>query len=135
MISKTITSVAIIIAVAAMFISSGTIVSSVLVKINWQKYDTTGKGTDTTGSNYTTGKSTDTTGKVLIQLAVINQLAKVLIQLAVINQLAGQLNKTIKTSKNVYLMQKVQMVLRLNQKLKVALTQFIFQLLQLPLLQ
>jgi hypothetical protein len=55
MISKTITSVAIIIAVAAMFISSGTIVNSVLAK-------STSKGTDTTGSDKSTSKGTDTTG-------------------------------------------------------------------------
>jgi hypothetical protein len=68
MISKTITSVAIIIAVAAMFISSGTIVNSVLAKSTSKGTDTTGsdkstsKGTDTTGSDKSTSKGTDTTG-------------------------------------------------------------------------
>jgi hypothetical protein len=52
MISKTITSVAIIIAVAAMFISSGTIVNSVLAK-------STSKGTDTTGSDKSTSSTAE----------------------------------------------------------------------------
>jgi cytoskeletal protein RodZ len=67
MISKTITSVAIIIAVAAMFISSGTIVNSVLAKSTSKGTDTTSsdkstsKGTDTTSSDKSTSKGTDTT--------------------------------------------------------------------------
>ncbi len=52
MISKTITSVAIIIAVAAMFISSGTIVNSVLAK-------STSKGTDTTSSDKSTSSTAE----------------------------------------------------------------------------
>jgi cytoskeletal protein RodZ len=69
MISKTITSVAIIIAVAAMFISSGTIVNSVLAKSTSKGTDTTSsdkstsKGTDTTSSDKSTSKGTDTTSK------------------------------------------------------------------------
>ena len=141
MISKTITSVAIIIAVAAMFISSSTIVNSVLAKT-------------TTITKVSSRKIKIKTHLAVIQvhLAVINQvagkikirthlaviqvqLAVIQVHLAVINQVAVHLNKTIKTSKNVSLMQKVQMVLPLNQKLRVALTQFIYQSLQLLLLQ